>query len=189
MCEWEGQRRARRRCVSMCVCVRYQFVQEHMLLNGFLFSLHLCIFLVFFECVCVRRRPPAPHHQDTGLNGGSYSPFPPHYCRSRSPLMCSFHCVSSSLSFHSSVRIVFSFYLSHALSLSLSPLPPSLAASTPSSLQLLARLASSPASLSLFFLVFFFSFSVRHEWLSAFSHLFFWAAKGQLVTQETKIRV
>ena len=97
----------------MCVCVRYQFVQEHMLLNGFLFLLYLCIFLV-----CVRRRPPAPHHQDTGLNGGSYSPFPPHYCRSRSPLMCSFHCVSSSLSFHSSVRIF--FFISHTLSLSLS---------------------------------------------------------------------
>lgn len=40
---------------------------------------------------------------------------PPHYCRSRSPIMCSFHCVSSSLSFHSSVSIFLSLLLSHSL--------------------------------------------------------------------------
>lgn len=42
----------------------------------------------------------------------------PHYCRSRSPIMCSFHCVSSSFSFYSSVRIFFFFYISPSLLLS-----------------------------------------------------------------------
>lgn len=43
--------------MCVCVCVRYQFVQKHMLLSGFLL-LYLCI----FECVCVHLRAPiAPH--------------------------------------------------------------------------------------------------------------------------------
>lgn len=70
----------------------------------------------------------------------------PHYCRSRSPLMCSFHCISSLLSFYSSVHNSFdllpSLLVSHFLSLSVFT----------SSLPCLALLASShAASLVLFF--------------------------------------
>lgn len=55
----------------VCVCVRYQFVQEHMLCKGY-----FCLCILVFVSVCVHLRPLIPHHQDTGLNEGSYSPFP-----------------------------------------------------------------------------------------------------------------
>lgn len=58
-------------CVCVCVCVRYQFVQEHMLCKGYFF----CLCILVFVSVCVHLRPLIQHHQDTGLNEGSYSPF------------------------------------------------------------------------------------------------------------------
>lgn len=55
----------------MCVCVRYQSVQEHMLCKGYFFA-----YVLVFVSVCVHLRPLIQHHQDTGLNEGSYSLFP-----------------------------------------------------------------------------------------------------------------
>lgn len=81
----------------------------------------------------------------------------PHYCRSRLPIMCSFHCVSSSFSFYSSVRI---FFLSLPLS---PPLTLFLTLCTPSH-KILVRVASSLETLSHFFVPLF------EKWLSALSH-------------------
>ncbi len=131
-------------CVSACVCVRvrYQFVQEHMLLNGLLL-LYLCIFWV---TVCVHLRPPAPHHQDTGLNGGSYSPFPSLLSQQVAPnVLFSLHKLLAL--FYSSVLSFFKKNLSSSHTLSRS-------VSAPSSLRLLSLLASSLASLFYIFLSF-----------------------------------
>lgn len=47
-----------------------------MLCKGFLLLMYFSVCESVCMCVCVHLRPPAPHHQDTGLNEGSYSPFP-----------------------------------------------------------------------------------------------------------------
>lgn len=103
----------------MCVCVRYQFVQEHVLLNEFLL-LYLCIwvFLMVCVCVCVHPRPQAPHHQDTGLNGGSYSPFPTLLSQQVAPnVLFSLRKLLAFLLFLCSYLF---FFISHLLSHSLS---------------------------------------------------------------------
>lgn len=102
------------------------------------------VFGSFSLCACVSIGGPQLHTTRTVVLREAVIHCSPHYCRSRLPLMCSFHCVSSSLSFNSSVHILF-FFIS-------SPSPPfthSLSCSLPS-LQLLALFASSLAGFVLF---------------------------------------
>lgn len=101
--------------VCLCVCCRYETCAGSTAFFNVSFFFLAC-FAVF--CVSVHLRPPAPNnHQDVGPNEGSYSPFPSHYCRSRSSIMCSFHCVSSSFSFYPSFRASVSLSLSPIVSL------------------------------------------------------------------------
>lgn len=61
--------------MSMCVCV----CQVSVCAGTHAFQrVSFALFMYFgaFLSVCVHLRPLAPHHQDTGLNGGSYSPLP-----------------------------------------------------------------------------------------------------------------
>lgn len=65
--------------VSVCVCV-----SGVKLCRSTCFWMGSSCFIYVFQgvweflsvCVCVHWRPPAPHHQDSGLKGGSYSLFP-----------------------------------------------------------------------------------------------------------------
>lgn len=118
-----------------------------------------CFSVVVFLWVWVGRRPPAPHNQDTGLSGGSYSPFPKLLSQQAVPNVLFSPHISSSLSFYSSVCVFFFFFLISASSHTLFSL-------TVSSLRFL--LAS-----SLFSIWIFLSFRVARWPLTSHS----WVAK------------
>jgi len=125
-------------------------------LNEFIL-LYACVFGVF-ECVCVHLRPLAPHHQDTGLNGGSYSPFPTALSQQVAPnVLFSLRKLLAFPLFLCSY--LFFFYLSPPLKL---------------------FLAYSRLLLLGFWLPFLFLSS--YKWLFALTSDFVLAAKGQLVS-------
>lgn len=72
-------------------------------------------FLVFLS-VCVSIWGPKPHTTRTVVLMEAVIHHSSHYCRSRLPLMCSFHCVISSPSFNSSVFVSFFLFFFFAVS-------------------------------------------------------------------------
>lgn len=109
------------KCV--CVCVRYKLSRSTCFWMGSFCVIY--VFLGVFECVCLCVSIWGPYHttRTVVLMEAVIHPSP-HYCRSRLPLMCSFHCVISSPSFNSSVGIfffLFFFICSPSPPLTLSP--------------------------------------------------------------------
>lgn len=111
MCEWEGQSGAPRGGVrAFCVC------QVSVCAGIYGLEFISFAFLLFFLLwVWVGRRPPAPHNQDTGLSGGSYSPFPKLLSQQAVPNVLFSPHISSSLSFYSSVCVFFFFFFNLCL--------------------------------------------------------------------------
>lgn len=116
-----------------------------------------CLCILVFVSVCVHLRPLIQHHQDTGLNEGSYSLFPTLLSQQ----------VAHNVLFSLRKLLVFLLFLcSYLFFLSLPLSPPLtlfLTLCTPSH-KILVRVASSLETLSHFFVPLF------EKWLSALSH-------------------
>lgn len=106
--------------------------------------------------MCVHLRPLAPHHQDTGLNGGSYSPFPTLLSQQVAPnVLFSLRKLLAFLSFLCSYLFISSpLSSSHTLS------------------RLLSLLLLSTFWLCLLLLLKLSYLSLFLKWLSALSHQF-----------------